>query len=74
MVTCEKLRDRGERILIETLGVERPEASALLERAGGHVKTGIVMGRLDIEPDAARALLDENGGEIGRIIPDIGVA
>jgi N-acetylmuramic acid 6-phosphate etherase len=74
MVTCEKLRDRGERILIETLGVERPQASELLENAGGHVKTAIVMGRLDIEPDAARALLDENGGEIGRIIPDIGVA
>jgi N-acetylmuramic acid 6-phosphate etherase len=74
MVTCEKLRDRGERLLIETLGVERPQASELLENAGGHVKTAIVMGRLDIEPDAARALLDENGGEIGRIIPDIGVA
>jgi N-acetylmuramic acid 6-phosphate etherase len=71
-VTCEKLRDRGERILIETIGVERAQATDLLERSGGHVKTAIVMGRLDVDADAARARLREEGGLIGRIIPDLG--
>jgi N-acetylmuramic acid 6-phosphate etherase len=71
-VTCEKLRDRGERILMETIGVERAQATDLLERSGGHVKTAIVMGRLDVDADAARARLREEGGLIGRIIPDLG--
>jgi N-acetylmuramic acid 6-phosphate etherase len=71
-VTCEKLRDRGERILMETLGVERSVASSLLERAGGHVKTGIVMGRLNIDRAAARQRLDAHGGSIASVIPDLG--
>jgi N-acetylmuramic acid 6-phosphate etherase len=71
-VTCEKLRDRGERILVETLGVERRDAAALLESAGGHVKTAIVMGRLGVGADAARQRLDDAGGLITRVIPDLG--
>lgn len=73
-VTCQKLRDRGERILMETADVDRVEASALLERAGGHVKTAIVMGRLGLDREAARARLDEAGGLIARVIPDLGAA
>jgi N-acetylmuramic acid 6-phosphate etherase len=72
-VTCEKLRDRGERILMETLAVSRPAAAALLERAGGHVKTAIVMGRLGLDATSARALLDEAGGVIGRVVDDLAV-
>jgi N-acetylmuramic acid 6-phosphate etherase len=71
-VTCEKLRDRGERILMETVGVERPAAAALLERAGGHVKTAIVMARLEVDAAEARRLLDAEGGIIGRLVPDLG--
>jgi N-acetylmuramic acid 6-phosphate etherase len=72
-VTCEKLRDRGERILVETLGLSRGEAAVLLERAGGHVKLAIVMGRLGLDADAARQRLDDAGGVIARVIPDLGV-
>jgi N-acetylmuramic acid 6-phosphate etherase len=71
-VTCEKLRDRGERILLETVGMEREEAAALLERAGGHVKLAIVMGRLDLDAESARRRLDDVGGVIARLIPDLG--
>jgi N-acetylmuramic acid 6-phosphate etherase len=71
-VTCEKLRDRGERILIETIGVERDEATTLLESAGGHVKTAIVMGRLGVDADTARARLAAENGLIGRVVPDLG--
>jgi len=67
-VTCEKLRDRGERILVETLGVERPAAAELLERAGGHVKTALVMGRLGVDAEEARARLAEAGGLVTRVM------
>ena len=72
-VTCEKLRDRGERILVETLGVEPAHASTLLEAAGGHVKTAIVMGRLNVDRETARARLDAEGGLIARVVGDLGV-
>lgn len=71
-VTCEKLRDRGERILVETLQLERKDAASLLERAGGHVKTAIVMGSLGLDADAARERLHAEGGLIGRLVPDLG--
>ncbi len=73
-VTCEKLRDRGQRILMETLGVDRPAAAGLLEASGGHVKTAIVMGRLGLDAEQARARLDEAGGVIGRVVGDLEVA
>lgn len=67
-VTCEKLRDRGERILQGMLEVERPEAADLLERSGGHVKTALVMGRLGVDADEARRRLDEAGGVISKVV------
>ena len=70
-VTCEKLRDRGERILVETMGLDRPAASALLEEAGGHVKTAIVMAKLDLDAERARDRLDEAGGLIARVVGDL---
>jgi N-acetylmuramic acid 6-phosphate etherase len=66
-VTCQKLQDRGERILIDTLGVGRDEATRLLDAAGGHVKTAIVMSRLGLDAAAARKRLDEAGGAIGGV-------
>ena len=66
-VTCEKLQDRGERILQELLDIERPDARTLLDRAGGHVKTALVMGRLSIDADDARARLEAADGVISSI-------
>jgi N-acetylmuramic acid 6-phosphate etherase len=71
-VTCEKLRDRGERILESMLGVERAQAGALLERSGGHVKTALVMGKLGVDADEARRRLEEAGGVISRVLGDFG--
>lgn len=70
-VTCEKLRDRGERILMETMGLERAPASELLEAAEGHVKTAIVMGKLGISRAEAKARLEATGGAIGRVLPEL---
>jgi N-acetylmuramic acid 6-phosphate etherase len=63
-VTCQKLQDRGERILIETLGVDRDEAERLLDASGGHVKTAIVMKRFGVDAAAARERLERMGGSI----------
>jgi N-acetylmuramic acid 6-phosphate etherase len=71
-VTCEKLRDRGERILMQTLSIDRPAAERLLEEAGGHVKTAIVMGRLEVGRPEARRLLIDAGGLIARVTGDLG--
>jgi len=67
-VTCQKLQDRGERILMETMGLERPAATDLLERAGGHVKTALVMQGRGVDRDEARRMLEEAGGMVGGVV------
>jgi N-acetylmuramic acid 6-phosphate etherase len=67
-VTCEKLRDRGERILEDMLGLERSDAAEMLERAGGHVKTALVMGRLGVGPEEARRRLADASGVIANVV------
>lgn len=66
-VTCQKLQDRGERILMETLGVQREEAERLLDASGGHVKTAIVMKRLGVDAGEARRRLEKVGGSIAAL-------
>lgn len=67
-VTCEKLRDRGERILSELLNLDQPAAAALLDRASGDVKTAIVMGHLGIDREEALKRLDAAGGVVSMVI------
>ena len=67
-VTCQKLQDRGERILQELLGVKRDEATGLLDRAGGSVKTALVMGRLGLDSQGARNRLAEVGGRVRELL------
>ena len=69
-VTCQKLQDRGERILMTTLGLERGPARELLKEAGGHVKTALVMARRDVAAAEARALLAESGGRVTGVTGD----
>lgn len=63
-VTCRKLQDRGERILMTTLELEREPARELLGEAGGHVKTAIVMARRGVAAEEARGLLEESAGRV----------
>ena len=61
-VSCEKLQDRGERILMTTAGVERQQARELLGEADGHVKTALVMAKLRVDArEAARRLTEVHG-------------
>lgn len=70
--TNQKLRDRSERILVDTLGIQRAEAAELLARAGGSVKTAIAMCVTGQGPDEARRRLREVGGRIGEILKESG--
>ncbi len=70
-VTSAKLRDRGQRILQDALGVDRPAASDLLDGAGGHVKTALVMGRLGVDAETAARLLSEAGGMVASVLGDM---
>lgn len=70
-VTCEKLRDRGERIITRTLAVDRDRAASLLDAAGGHVKTALVMGKKDVDAERARELLADAEGSLTRVVGDL---
>ncbi len=57
--TNAKLRDRGERIIMEVLGVPREAARQALADAKGRVRTAIVMLHDDLGPAAAEMRLAE---------------
>jgi N-acetylmuramic acid 6-phosphate etherase len=57
--TNAKLRERGERIVMEVLGASRENARRALDGAGGHVRTAIVMLHDNVEASVAEAHLDQ---------------
>jgi N-acetylmuramic acid 6-phosphate etherase len=68
--TSAKLRDRGERIVMETCGVNRESARLAIADAAGSVKLAIVMTRRQVSIAAARRLLDEADGIVRRVVGD----
>jgi N-acetylmuramic acid 6-phosphate etherase len=66
--TNAKLRDRAERIVVELTGLGRGEAAVLLERAGGVVKTAVVMQRLGVDADGARERLAAADGRLRGVL------
>lgn len=62
--TNAKLRDRAARIVRELTGLDRGAALALLDEAGGEAKVAIVMGRLGLGAEEARARLDAADGAL----------
>ena len=63
-VTCQKLQDRGERIVQVMAAVDREGARALLDAAEGSVKVALVMAALDSDADGARRALAEHDGRV----------
>jgi len=63
-----KLRDRGERMLQAMTGVSLSRAGALLDAAGGRVKTALVMHAREVDREQAEALLTACGGRVGDVI------
>lgn len=68
--TNDKLRDRAERLVMTTTGLERDAARALLARADGHVKLAMAMYKLDLPAAEAQARLEAAGGVIRRVIAE----
>jgi len=62
--TNDKLRDRAARLIVELTGLDRAAAFGLLGRAGGHVKTAIVMHDLRLPREQAEARLRKTGGRL----------
>lgn len=65
---CAKLRDRATRILQTVTDLDRDAAVALLDQAGGHVKTAMVMQLCDVDGSEARRRLESEGGRIADVI------
>jgi N-acetylmuramic acid 6-phosphate etherase len=70
MAWSDKLRDRGERIVMETCGVDRATARAAIDDAGGSVKLAIVMVGKDVSSGEAARLLEEADGFVRRVLGD----
>jgi N-acetylmuramic acid 6-phosphate etherase len=66
----DKLVDRSQRIIMETTGLGRDEARAVIEAADGRVKTAIVMARRGVSRDDAERLLAEHAGRLRSIVGD----
>jgi N-acetylmuramic acid 6-phosphate etherase len=65
-----KLKDRSERILMETCAISRDDARTLLEAGGGSVKVAIVMHRTGASREAAVKRIQDAGGLIRRVVGD----
>jgi len=62
--TNEKLRDRSQRIVSELTGLSVDEATQLLVRCDGQVKTAVVACLKQLSPDTARLRLKDCGGHL----------
>jgi N-acetylmuramic acid 6-phosphate etherase len=70
MAMSDKLKDRGERIVMECTGVDRTRARAAIEKAGGSVKLAIVMAKKGVGREEAGKLLEAVGGFVRRAVGD----
>lgn len=66
--TNAKLRDRAARIVATLTGLDRTASFALLERAGGVVKTAVAMQRLGLDRAEADRRLTAVGGRLDRLL------
>ncbi|MVU81418.1 N-acetylmuramic acid 6-phosphate etherase [Nocardia sp. ET3-3] len=68
--TNAKLVDRARRIVAEAADIDLPTAAALLDAAGGHPKTAIVMQLAGVDAATARTLLAQSNGFVRSAIRD----
>ena len=64
MLTNEKLKERAKRIIMMFADVSYSESAKLLDEAGGHVKTALLMALGEVSKAEAKALLEEHDGFI----------
>lgn len=61
-MTNEKLKERAKRIVMTVTGVEYEKAADVLAKAGGHVKTALVMIKADVDRNEAASRLKKASG------------
>ena len=66
----DKLIDRSRRIIMETTGLDRDAAGAVITRADGQIKRAIVMARRGVSREEADRLLEEHQGRLRSIVGD----
>jgi N-acetylmuramic acid 6-phosphate etherase len=66
----DKLKDRGERIVMEACGVDRAKARSAIEGAKGSVKVAIVMARRGVDAEKAGRLLAMADGRVRMVVGD----
>lgn len=67
-LTNKKLVERAKRIITTFSGVDYHRAGDLLNKAGGHVKTALVMALAGVEEARAIELLKQHNGFIRRVL------
>lgn len=67
-MTNKKLVERSKRIVMTITGVSYEEAADYLEKAGGHVKTALVMIRGNVDAEEAKERLSKTGGFVRKAI------
>src|SRR3989304_4208126 len=67
-MTNKKLVERSKRIVMTITGVSYEEAADFLEKAGGHVKTALVMIKAGVDADEARERLIKADGFVRKAI------
>lgn len=61
-MTNLKLKERAKKVVMTITGIEYDEAAAYLEKAGGHVKTALVMIKAKVTREEAEKRLQKAGG------------
>ncbi|MEZ7852465.1 MAG: N-acetylmuramic acid 6-phosphate etherase [SAR324 cluster bacterium] len=70
--TNKKLIRRAMEMVSELGEVSPGIAAELLQKAGNHVKTAVVMAKLGISPESARKLLEAVNGHLGKVLGETG--
>ena len=65
-----KLEDRSRRILMEVAGLSKVDAAEILLRAGGSVKTALVMAACRVDAVEAEHLIGEQNGRLRPLLGD----
>jgi N-acetylmuramic acid 6-phosphate etherase len=71
-MTNEKLRERGQHILQEILGVKANDAARLVEASGSNLKVAVIMGATGCTREEAENRLTESNGNLRAVISHLG--
>ena len=71
-MTNKKLRERGQHILQEILGIKSDQAARLVEASGSNLKVAVIMGATGCTREEAENRLNEANGNLRGVISHLG--